>query len=137
MQQLENKTSYFWRVRGLNEAGGGDYRAPAMLVIDFVKRAHFVFLTRIDEAAFTRALVEAFPAVEFWDVGRLDRKLIERRIPALHLGETLFAKARLARPGWTCTLTAAGRPVTCAWPSAMPPQNSSISSRAVIPAGAT
>ena len=26
----------------------------------------------------------------------------------------------LARPGWTCTLTAAGRPVTRAWPSAMP-----------------
>lgn len=58
-------------------------------------------MTRIDEAAFTRALVEAFPAVEFWDVGHLDGKRIESRVPALHLADALFVSVRLARPGWT------------------------------------
>jgi len=67
---------------------------------DFTKRGHEVFLTLIDEIAFARALTEAFPATEFWDVGFLDRKLVNRRIPTLHLGETLHVEARLTRPGW-------------------------------------
>lgn len=79
---------------------------------DFAKRSHDVFMTRIDEAAFSRALLEAFPDLDFWDKGHLDREVISKRIPALELGETLQVDACVPRPGWTPQLGAMDGRVT-------------------------
>jgi hypothetical protein len=67
---------------------------------DYVKRGLNVFLTRIDEAAFTRAMLEAFPDAEFLEQYWDGRKHAERRVEALHLADSLHVYVRIPHPGW-------------------------------------
>jgi hypothetical protein len=68
---------------------------------DYVKRRPKVFLTRIDEAAFSRAMFEAFPDAEFWEEYWNGQEHVERRVEALHLADSLQVHVCVPRPGWT------------------------------------
>jgi hypothetical protein len=59
---------------------------------DFVKRGPCVYLTRVDEAALSRACEEAFPGVKFWEELWDGERWTLGRIEAIHLTQAMTVR---------------------------------------------